>query len=211
MSPIEKVPNPRDRPRIGAIVLAAGASTRLGEPKQLIRIDGVPLIVRSATAALDSPLWPIVVVVGSSAVEVRAELARLPVLIAENSAWIEGMASSLRAGITTLQSFSRSLDGALIALCDQPAFTSGTIARLLESAPASLDGHIVAAHYQGRLGAPALFSRTYFTTLSNLSGEEGARSVIAAARLTNHVIPVDLPEMAVDLDTPADIARFRSR
>ena len=211
MSPIESIPNRQGQQHIGAIVLAAGASTRLGEPKQLIRIDGVPLIVRIATAALDSPLWPIVIVVGANAVEVRSELARLPVLIAENSAWIEGMASSLRTGMATLQSFSRRLDGALIALCDQPAFTSKTIARLLDNAPVPLEGHIVASQYQGRLGAPALFSRTYFSALSNLSGEEGARHVIAAARLTNHVVPVDLPEMTIDLDTPADIARLKNR
>lgn len=211
MNPIEIAPNRKGQLQIGTIVLAAGASTRLGEPKQLIRVEGVPLIVRIATAALDSPLWPIVIVVGASSMEVRAELARLPVLIAENPAWIEGMASSLRTGIATLQSFSRRLDGALIALCDQPAFTSETIARLLDSAPVPLEGRIVASQYQGRLGAPALFSRTYFTALSNLSGEEGARSVIASARLGNQVTPVDLPEMAIDLDTPEDIARFKSR
>lgn len=202
---------PGTAPRIGVIVLAAGASTRLGEPKQLLRIEGIPLIVRVVNAALDSPLWPVVVVVGSSAAAIKTELARHPVLIAENSAWIEGMASSLRTGIATLQSFSRSLDGALVALCDQPAFSPSTIQRLLQKAPAHLDGHIVASQYLGRLGAPALFSRTYFQALASLSGDEGARHVIAAAKQAGKVIAVDMPELALDLDTPEDVARLRRR
>jgi len=211
MSTGEAFPQRKGSRQIGAIVLAAGASTRMGRPKQLLRIDGTPMIVRVVSAAMDSPLWPIVVVVGSSALEVRAELARLPVLIAENPAWIEGMASSLRAGIATLQSFSRSLDGAVVALCDQPAFTRSTVAQLLEKAPSPLEGRIVAAQYQGRLGSPALFSRTYFEALSSLSGDAGARHVISTAQTAGHVIPVNLPELAFDLDTPADFDRLNQR
>lgn len=211
MSTGETFPQRKGPRQIGAIVLAAGASTRMGRPKQLLRIDGTPMIVRVVSAAMGSPLWPIVVVVGSSGVEVRAELARLPVLIAENSAWIEGMASSLRTGVATLQSFSRSLDGALVALCDQPAFTRSTIARLLQSAPSPLAARIVASRYQGRLGAPALFGRKYFDALSSLSGEAGARQVIATANEAGHVIPVDMPELAFDLDTPAYVDRLNQR
>ncbi len=199
---------PRTALRIGVIVLAAGGSTRLGQPKQLLRIEGVPLIVRVVAAALDSPLWPVVVVVGSAAVAIRKELARHPVLIAENPVWMEGMASSLRTGIATLASFSRTLDGALVALCDQSAFSRHTIECLLQKAPPHLDGHIVASRYADRLGAPALFSRTYFPALANLSGDEGARHVISAASQAGMVTTVDLPELADDIDTPQDLARF---
>lgn len=169
------------------------------------------MIVRIVSQVLESPLWPVVVVVGSSAAAVKSELARLPVLIADNPAWIEGMASSLRTGVTVLQSFSRRLNGALIALCDQPAFSTDTVTRLIHHAPVPLDDHIVASRYSGRIGAPALFSRTYFQALGGLSGDEGARHVIAAARQAGRVIEVEMPELALDLDTPDDVARMRKR
>ena len=88
---------------IGAIVLAAGASSRMGAPKQLLPIDGVPLLARTVEVLLATPVWPVVVVLGANADAMRPLLARYPVLIADNPAWPEGMASSIRAGITTLR------------------------------------------------------------------------------------------------------------
>ena len=124
----------------------------MGEPKQLLLIDGKPLLVRAVEAALSSPVWPVVVVLGAHAEKIRPTLAELPVLITENPAWSEGMAASIRAGVTTLQQFSRRLDAALIMLCDQPAFSAGTIAQLIAAQRAS-GRSIVAAHYAGRHGA----------------------------------------------------------
>lgn len=187
----------------GAVILAAGASTRMGEPKQLLPLDGQPLLVRTVTAALASPAWPVVVVLGAHAEKIRPVLAPYPVLIAENPAWTEGMASSLRAGIDTLRQFSRSLDAALIALCDQPAFSAEVVTRLVAAQRAS-GRTIAAARYAGRLGAPALFLRAHFPALAALTGEQGARTLLSS--LVDHVEPVDLPELAVDLDTPADYA-----
>ena len=95
------------------------------------------------------------VVLGAHTEKIRPVLARLPVLITENPAWSEGMAASIRAGVTTLQQFSRGLDAALITLCDQPAFSADTIAQLT-AAQRSTGRSIVAARYAGRHGAPAL-------------------------------------------------------
>jgi molybdenum cofactor cytidylyltransferase len=190
--------------RFGAVILAAGASTRMGTPKQLLELEGKPLLVRAVEAALASPAWPVVVVLGAHAEKIRPTLARLPVLMTENAAWAEGMAASIRAGVTTLQQFSRHLDAALVALCDQPAFSAETITRLLEAQRAT-GRSIVAAHYSGRNGAPALFLREHFSTLTGLTGEEGARTLLNGdPRL---VAGVDLPALAVDLDTPADFAK----
>lgn len=175
----------------------------MGEPKQLLPLDGQPLLVRTVTAALASPAWPVVVVLGAHAEKIRPVLAPYPVLIAENPAWTEGMASSLRAGIDTLRQFSRSLDAALIALCDQPAFSAEVVTRLVAAQRAS-GRTIAAARYAGRLGAPALFLRAHFPALAALTGEQGARTLLSS--LVDHVEPVDLPELAVDLDTPADYA-----
>ena len=180
---------------------------RMGTAKQLLELDGKPLLVHAVEAALDSSVWPVVVVLGANAEKIRPVLARHPVLVTENPAWAEGMAASIRAGVTTLQQFSRHLDAALIALCDQPAFSSATISQLL-AAQSTTARTIVAAHYAGRNGAPALFLREHFPTLTALTGEEGARELLNGD--PNRVASVDLPMLALDLDTPGDVAAFRA-
>lgn len=187
--------------RFGAIILAAGASTRMGEPKQLLPLAGRPLLLRAVDAALASSAWPVVVVLGAHAEKIRPLLARLPVLVVENPAWPEGMASSIRTGVAILQQFSRSLDAALVALCDQPAFNTAVIERLVATQRAT-SRSIVASRYLGRNAAPALFLRPHFPALTALTGEEGARSLLNAS--PDLVATIDAPELAQDLDTPSD-------
>ncbi len=194
--------------RFGAVILAAGSSSRMWSPKQLLPVGGRPLVVRAAEAALASPAWPVVGVLGAREEEIRPALARLPVLIVDNPAWAEGVASSIRAGIATLGQFSRALDGALLALCDQPAFSAAAIERLADALRAG-GGSIAAARYGGHCGAPALFLRRHFPALAALTGEEGARALLQAE--PGRVVPVDLPELADDLDRPEDYAAWRSR
>lgn len=189
-----------------AVILAAGSSSRMGRPKQLLPVDGTPLVVRAANAALGAGLWPVVVVLGANAEKVRPALARLPVLPADNPAWQEGMAASLRAGVGVLQQFSRALPGTLIALCDQPGFDEEAIRRLARERERTQRG-ITAAKYQGICGAPAFFRREYFLALSALTGEEGAKVLIH--RHADELATVELPELAVDLDTPEDYAAYR--
>lgn len=189
--------------RFGAVILAAGESRRMGTPKQLLPVDGQALLLRAVDAALASAAWPVVVVLGANAEKIRPRLARHPVLIADNPAWTEGMAASIRVGVSTLQQFSRALDGALVALCDQPAFSAETIARLA-AAQRETGLAMAAARYRGRNGAPALFRREYFALLTAMTGEEGARTLLNGD--PSLVAPVDLPELALDLDTPADYA-----
>jgi molybdenum cofactor cytidylyltransferase len=172
----------------------------------LLEIGGRTLLVRTVEEALASPAWPVVVVLGAHAEKIRPSLAHLPVLITENAAWSEGMAASIREGITTLQQFSRRLEAAVIALCDQPAFSAATIAQLIATQRTS-GRSIVAARYAGRHGAPALFLREHFPALSHLTGETGARALLNDT--PGLVASVDLPQFAVDLDTPADLAALR--
>lgn len=197
---------PRAAFRFGAVILAAGASTRMGTPKQLLELDGRPLVLHAVEAALASRAWPVVVVLGAHAEKIRPVLARSPVLLADSPAWAEGMAASIRAGVTTLRQFSRALDGALVALCDQPAFSADVIAQLVATR-GTTGRSIVAAHYQGRNGAPALFLREHFETLAHLTGEAGARTLLNGDPA--RVASVELPALALDLDTPADFAALR--
>lgn len=192
----------------GAMVLAAGASSRMGSPKQALEIDGVPLLVRTVETLLTAPVWPVVVVLGANADRLRPLLARYPVLIADNAAWPEGMASSVRTGITTLRQFSRDLTGAVITVCDQPALGPRHLTALLAAA-ADSDRTMAAARYRDRLGVPAYFGRDHFSALQALTGEEGARTLLN--RDPARVAAVDLPELALDLDTPADYAALRAK
>lgn len=191
--------------RCGLVILAAGASRRMGSPKQLIEIEGRPLLVRTIEAALAAPVWPVVVVLGANATAIRPVIGHLPVLVVDNPAWAEGMASSIREGVATLRQFSRALDAAVLALCDQPGFSAATVESLL-AAHRATGGGIVAARYSGRLGAPALFTRAHFPALAALTGEEGARDLLNADPA--RVAAVDRPELARDLDTPDDLKKL---
>jgi molybdenum cofactor cytidylyltransferase len=193
------------RMRFGAVILAAGASARMGRPKQALTVGGRPMVVRAAEAALEAGAWPVVVVVGAHAAEVTALLARLPVLAVDNPVWTEGMASSVRAGVDTLERFSRALEAALVAVCDQPAFGAEAIGRLIE-ARARSGRSIAAARYRARLGVPALFGRGEFAALRTLTGEAGARELLNGR--PERVAAVEMPELEADLDRPEDYAKI---
>jgi len=187
-----------------AIVLAAGASTRMGQPKQLLPVDGRTLLVRTVEACLAAELWPVIVVLGAHREHVRPTLARYPVICTDNLAWADGMAGSLRAGLIAVDQFSRAVPGAVITLCDQPALNAAALRQL--SAAAATGWGIAAARYGGRCGAPARFARRYFAELAGLSGDQGARVLLN--QRAAEVAAVDLPELAVDLDTPQDWSTF---
>ena len=197
----------------GAVVLAAGASTRMGESKQLLRLDGRTLLRRTVDTLLASPAWPVVVVLGAHIESIRPEVARLPVLIVENREWAEGLASSIRTGVSVLEAFSLSIEAALLVLCDQPNLSTDAITRLIETHHRT-GKSIVAACYAcpergrgaGHPGPPALFARSHFHELMELRGAGGARPLLT--RHAGLLATVDLPELAADLDTPADYRTF---
>lgn len=194
--------------KFGIVVLAAGASTRMGTPKQLLPWKGRSLIRHATDVALASPAWPVVVVLGAQADLVRAEIVRAPVIMVENPNWADGLSSSIRLGISVLESFSLSLEAALFVLCDQPALSPATIARLVAEHQRSRRS-IVASQYGDHPGPPALFTRRHFPELLELSGSEGARPLFR--RHASDLATVELPELAVDLDTPADYQAFVAR
>ncbi len=183
-----------------AILLAAGASTRLGRPKQLVLFDGAPLLRRAAQLAFDAGAAPMYVVVshtpglaGETAGHWAAALAGLPVTILFNPDAAEGMGSSLRVGIAALPPGTWRV---LLLVCDQPLLRPGHLQALL-AAP----GTVAAAQYGGRLGVPAVFSREHFAALAAVRGDQGARSLLRTLPVT----PVPMPEAAMDIDTPADL------
>ncbi|MDB6025974.1 MAG: cupin [Verrucomicrobiales bacterium] len=189
--------------KIGIVILAAGASVRMGTPKQLLRFHGVSLIRRAAEHALDSGCQPVVVVLGANAELIAPELNGLPLEITVNHDWRTGMSSSIRCGLRTLLATDSEAQAVVLFLADQPNVT-GTSLRKLTTAHRQCGSELVAAFYSGHLGTPALISRFYFEELLNIEGQGGAKNLLQ--RYSDRVLPIDLPEATFDLDTPEDFA-----
>ncbi|WP_460942723.1 nucleotidyltransferase family protein [Spirosoma daeguense] len=195
--------------RIATIILAAGSSSRLGNtPKQLLKSEGKTLIRRIAETALSLNTGPIVVVVGANQEQLLPELAGLPVLVADNQDWQEGMASSLRSGLHQLD--ETTIDAFIVVLTDQPYVTADLLHQLLTTYQESGKG-IVACQYgkTNHLGVPALFSLKYKTEFMQLSGDVGARKLIQ--QYTDDCASVTFPLATVDLDTWEDVANWQNR
>src|SRR5579871_2611305 len=141
---------PDPTPRLGAIILAAGGSTRMGRAKPLLEWDGRPLVARAAEAALGGGASPVIVVLGAEAERVRPCLSGLTLQAVVNPQWPTGMASSLRCGLRALLAAAPDIGALLVAPCDQPALSADIVARL--SALHAATGRIAAARYQGRNG-----------------------------------------------------------
>ena len=187
----------------GVIVLAAGASTRMGVPKQLLPWRGATLLQHAVQTALDTALGPVIVVLGAQAERCREALDRLAVATVVNAGWAAGQGGSIAAGVAELERLAPELEGVLILLHDQPAISA---VRLVEFASARREGDlVVAACYNGITGAPAWFRRDLFPELRELNGSSGARKIIEAHAA--HLRRVDLPEAALDIDTPTDYVR----
>ena len=187
---------------IGVIILAAGESSRMGRPKQLLSVNGKTLLRHAIDAARVIDEAP-VVVLGAHAAAICAEVNGLPVTIIENTDWQSGMGGSLRTGLQALLDHSPKTQAAIIMLCDQPRVT-GDILRALVEPYRSSASPIVACEYGGVLGVPALFHRTMFQELLALQGAEGARKIIQ--RYPAQAARVSFPDGAIDLDTPEDFA-----
>lgn len=201
--------------QIGAVILAAGSSSRLGHPKQLVVHQGLTLVARAARAALATGAHPVVVVVGAGAAAVRAALSNLPVVTVVNDDWRAGMGTSLVAGVRELMVRAPGLRGVLLTLADQPLVDAAALGRLVEAwsladAAASSGAHLViaAAAYAGTVGVPALFGRAHVDALRAIPPDRGAAPLLRSAGV--HVTAVDMPEAEVDVDSPDDVARLRA-
>jgi molybdenum cofactor cytidylyltransferase len=195
------------RVEVAGVLLAAGGSRRLGFPKQLVRWRTRALLVhalRALRAAL--PDSPLVVVLGAQAQRLRSAARRaLPAAtVVTNSRWAEGLATSLQAGIAAAPRGTRAI---LITLVDQPHVDGRALRRLL-LAWRRKPGIPAAARYDGRAGVPAILPRRSWRAARSLKGDSGARGLLRAAE---SVALVDLPEAALDIDTPADVARLSPR
>lgn len=190
---------------VGAVVLAAGSSSRMGSPKQTLQFRGVSLLRHAALAALGAGCDPVIVVTGAHSELSRRELDGLNVREVLNTRWETGMASSIRAGVEGLVSADADSAAAVLLLCDQPHVTADVISDLV-AAHRATGMSVIASTYGGSFGVPALFSRTLFTELTRLEGRSGAKEVIKRYASEAHFLPFPCGE--VDVDTPDDFSRL---
>jgi molybdenum cofactor cytidylyltransferase len=182
---------------IAAVVLAAGASARLGVPKQFVVINGESLLERAVRTAQEAGCAPVVVVLGYAYAEILATSSLGEAVPVINDEWAEGMASSIRLGVRTLGFIAKEAEGVLLMTCDQPAVTAQHLQRIMARQ------EVKASRYAERNGVPAYFPKKSFGELMALTGDAGARGLLAQARFE------ELANGDLDIDTPEDIARAR--
>ncbi|MDB5096787.1 MAG: hypothetical protein JWM80_1208 [Cyanobacteria bacterium RYN_339] len=183
------------------LILAAGASTRLGHPKQLVQFRGKPLLAHAIEAATAADLGPIWVVLGAHAAEIRPVVSRYGVRVVTNRDWATGLAGSIRAGLSAIA--PGLCQDLLLMLCDQPCLEPDHLISLVAARRACARA-IAASEYNGQRGVPAVFARAIWPELLALTGQHGAREVVA--RDPARVVALPFAWGALDVDTAADVA-----
>ncbi len=193
-------------PDLGIIILAAGGSTRMGQAKQLLKINGQSLIRKTAKTAL-ALSSNLVVVLGHAAQEVKKEISDLSATIVINPHWQKGMARSLRLGIDAIQQSSEVPKAVLLLLCDQPLITVGYLQKLYLEFQASKN-LAIASEYNNTKGVPAIFDLSTLKQFKAEQGDFGARHLIKQLENNKQLALMLFPEGAIDLDTMEDYEDF---
>jgi molybdenum cofactor cytidylyltransferase len=187
---------------IAAVILAAGESTRLGQPKQLLEFRGKTLVRRAVDAAIEANCSPVIVVTGNAHAEVKNALVATNAILVQNSQWREGVGTSIRVGIQHLIDNAPGVDAAVLLVCDQP-FVDCDLVRGLIAMRSKTEKPIVASAYADTLGVPALFDVSIFQELLRLDGDSGAKRIILSNRA--RVAAFSFPKGDFDIDTLEDL------
>jgi len=186
--------------KYGIIILAAGGSSRLGEPKQLLPYGNGNLIQRAVTEAKATDAKKVVVVLGSNAEEIEKALSNIEVEIVRNESWSEGIGASIRTGVNLVAN-DESLDGVILMVCDQPYVSSASLMELMNHQRSS-GKPVVASQYKNTVGTPAFFHRSFFKHLQSLEGDTGAKKILID--YSDQVFNVKFPLGDIDIDTRSD-------
>lgn len=190
----------------GMIILAAGASVRMGKPKQLLTYQQKTLIQHAIDTALATDAEQVILVLGANADDIVASTNTAGVELMVNAHWKEGMASSVRLGVSTLQQNYPDVESALIMLCDQPFVTSDLL-KELQTAKEQSGKKIAASFYKNTAGVPVFFDKSLFPELLKLQGQEGAKKLLALYE--DEVVTVPFPEGETDIDTAEDYEQLQ--
>jgi molybdenum cofactor cytidylyltransferase len=193
---------------VGAIILAAGASTRLQQSKQLLLFNNKPLLLHAIETAREAGLQPVVVVLGENAEQHAALLNHQDVHAFENRAWKSGMGSSIKKGVQSIKTLQPDLTAFLLMVCDQPLLQPQHL-RDMVALHQSNTSCIVASAYADSVGVPALFPTAYASELLMIGDEEGAKKVIL--KNIKSVSTVCFPGGVIDIDTVEDYQELLRR
>jgi molybdenum cofactor cytidylyltransferase len=194
--------------KIGAVILAAGESSRFGRPKQLVQFRGKSLVRRVVDAAKDANCSVIVVVLGSKREQIERELKETDAIVAENRDWRRGIGSSIRVGVERAVNQAPDIAAMVLLTCDQPFVKTDTIERLIAMREKTKKA-IVASSYSETLGVPALFDRSCFQELLTMPDDSGAKSMILSNR--ERVAELLFPEGKIDIDTAPDYEKLTAQ
>jgi CTP:molybdopterin cytidylyltransferase MocA len=191
---------------VAAIVLAAGASRRLGQPKQLLMHGGEMMIERAIRLVNEAGAAPVITVLGAFHELIReaVQLSNFTPVI--NNAWNQGISTSIQAGLAALLDSDPQTPGALVLACDQPRLSAEHLRAMLEVFCAQAEPGIVASTYDGVFGVPAVFPREVFAELRALRGDKGARALLVQPPCPLVALP--FPGGEIDIDLPADMAHL---
>lgn len=191
---------------LAILILAAGGSSRMGQPKQLLMLEGQTLIRRITERAL-TVSNQVIVVLGASIEKIRPELSSMEVSIVENKDWESGLNSSLQVGLKQISADQSNCNSVLILLCDQVHVTSAYLNKLIKTHQKS-GKMATASAYSNTIGVPVLFDLALFTNMASPSGDFGARHLLKSLNEKGKVTKVDFPEGAIDLDTMEDYEKI---
>jgi molybdenum cofactor cytidylyltransferase len=193
--------------KTGIVILAAGNSSRLGRPKQLLPYQGKTLLTHVVTESLAASLRPVVVVTGAYQAEIHHSLKGQAANMVHNPRWETGMASGIVAGLAEILSIDPHLRAVIVAVCDQPYISAELFRSLMQQHAVSGKG-LIASLYSEIKGTPVLFDYRYFKELSVLSGDAGAKQLLR--RYPDDVATVPFPNGSIDIDTEKDFQTLTS-
>lgn len=185
-------------PSFAAIILAAGKSSRLGSPKQLLHYNGKNLLQISIDAALESFAEKVIVVLGAEKEQIEQNLDESKIYLIHNTNWESGMASSIHSALENLKNILPDADGAIFMVCDQPFVNAELLNKLIDKHIES-EKKIIASSYEDTLGTPSLFHKSLFEELSELKGDVGAKSLIKKYKDDTESVAFELG--SIDIDT----------
>ena len=183
------------------IILAAGASTRMGQPKQLLQYNDVSFIQHAIDEALAASAQKVIVVLGSNAEEISDQINKKQAEVIFNKSWEEGIASSIREGLQQSLLLSANINAVILMVCDQP-YVNAALLRNLVNQQLESGKHIIASQYKDTLGTPVLFHKSFFPELLKLKGDTGAKPILMENK--EQVQAVRFPLGDIDIDNSAD-------
>ena len=191
---------------IGVVILAAGESKRMGAPKQILPIFGVPMLKYLIDEVIDTEAHPITVVLGANKSKIVPLLENIPIGIIDNKEWAKGIGTSIKMGLVGSYLITKGFDGLIFMTSDMPYVTSELITQLIEAARNYPEKSIICSEYDGVKGVPVLLKKERFEDILDMKPEDGAKQFFTKYPNEIFSVPFDLGQ--IDLDTKEDYYNF---